>query len=121
MRIDEVIWGSLLNGCKIHGRMDLAEFAVKKLIYINPNNGGYRAILANLYGEMGKWDEAQKVRKTLSEGDAHKAPGCSWIEVDNQVHNFYSVDRSHPKMEEIYGVLECLVDTSKLSYASFHP
>ncbi|KAL0372300.1 UNVERIFIED_CONTAM: Pentatricopeptide repeat-containing protein [Sesamum calycinum] len=123
MRIppDEVIWGSLLNGCKIHGRIDLAEFAVKKLIYINPNNGGYRAILANLYGEMGKWDEAQKVRKTLSEGDAHKAPGCSWIEVDNQVHNFYSVDRSHPKMEEIYGVLECLVDTSKLSYASFHP
>ncbi|KAK4399627.1 Pentatricopeptide repeat-containing protein [Sesamum angolense] len=62
MRIppDEVIWGSLLNGCKIHGRMDLAEYAVKKLIYINPNNGGYRAILANLYGEMGKWDEAQK-------------------------------------------------------------
>ncbi|KAL0327351.1 UNVERIFIED_CONTAM: Pentatricopeptide repeat-containing protein [Sesamum angustifolium] len=123
MRIppDEVIWGSMLNGCKIHGRMDLAEFAVKKLIYINPNNGGYRAILANLYGEMGKWDEAQKLRKTLSEGDAHKAPGCSWIEVDNQVHNFYSVDRSHPKMEEIYGVLKCLVDTSKLSYASFHP
>nr|GEZ61828.1 pentatricopeptide repeat-containing protein At1g33350 [Tanacetum cinerariifolium] len=31
---DEAIWGSLLNGRKIHGRIDLAEIAVKKLIEI---------------------------------------------------------------------------------------
>ncbi|GJS53353.1 pentatricopeptide repeat-containing protein [Tanacetum coccineum] len=37
---DEAVWGSLLNDCKIHGRMDLAEFAVKKLIEIDPSNGG---------------------------------------------------------------------------------
>ncbi|PIN26378.1 hypothetical protein CDL12_00864 [Handroanthus impetiginosus] len=79
MRIppDEVVWGSLLNGCKIHRRTDLAEFAVKKLIEINPKNGGYSAMLANLYGELGKWDEAQKIRKMSSEGNAYKAAGCS--------------------------------------------
>ncbi|KAF2319829.1 hypothetical protein GH714_019465 [Hevea brasiliensis] len=38
---DEVVWGSLLNGCKVHGHTDLAEFAVKKLIEIDPKNGGY--------------------------------------------------------------------------------
>ncbi|KAF2319826.1 hypothetical protein GH714_019454 [Hevea brasiliensis] len=55
---DEVVWGSLLNGCKVHGHTDLAEFAVKKLIEIDPKNGGYGIMLANLYGELGKWDES---------------------------------------------------------------
>ncbi|KAM0070997.1 putative tetratricopeptide-like helical domain superfamily [Helianthus debilis subsp. tardiflorus] len=43
------VWGSLLNSCKIYGRMDLAEIAVKKLIELEPNNGGYGAMLANIY------------------------------------------------------------------------
>lgn len=110
MRIppDEVVWGSLLNGCKIHGHTDLAEFAVKRLIDIDPNNGGYRIMLANVYSDLGKWDEVRKVRKVLEEQNAHKTPGCSWIEIDNQVHQFYSVDKTHPRTEDIYLTLECL-------------
>ncbi|KAL8550644.1 hypothetical protein ACS0TY_009166 [Phlomoides rotata] len=115
---DEAVWGALLNGCKIHRRTDLAEFAVKQLLEINPDNGGYSAMLANLYGELGKWDEAQKVRKKLSEENAYKAAGCSWIEVDNQIHSFHSVDKSHARKEEIYAVLKCLADTSTMQYAS---
>lgn len=106
---DEVVWGSLLNGCKIHGRVDLAEFAVKKLIEIDPNNGGYVVMLANVYVESGKWDEVRKLRKASEDQNAHKTPGCSWIEVDNRVHQFYSVDKTHPRTEEIYTILECLV------------
>ncbi|CAL2275660.1 unnamed protein product [Prunus armeniaca] len=111
MRIepDEVVWGSLLNGCKIYGRTDLAEFAVKNLIQIDPNNGGYGIMLANIYGQLGKWDDARKVRKVLRERNAYKTPGCSWIEVDNQVYQFYSVDKSHPRTEEIYQILDTLV------------
>ncbi|KAL8532802.1 hypothetical protein ACS0TY_009128 [Phlomoides rotata] len=115
---DEAVWGALLNGCKIHRRTDLAEFAVKQLLEINPDNGGYSAMLANLYGELGKWDEEQKVRKKLSEENAYKAAGCSWIEVDNQIHSFHSVDKSHARKEEIYAVLKCLADTSTMQYAS---
>ncbi|KAL5778409.1 hypothetical protein ACOSP7_011335 [Xanthoceras sorbifolium] len=106
---DEVVWGSLLNGCKIHGRTDLAEFAVKKLIEIDPNNGGYGIMLANLYGESGKWDEVGKVRKMLKDRNANKIPGCSWIEVDKQVNMFYSVDKTHPRTEKIYDTLESLI------------
>ncbi|XP_059633567.1 pentatricopeptide repeat-containing protein At1g33350 [Cornus florida] len=111
MRIppDEVVWGSLLNGCKIHGRTDLAEFAAKKLIEMDPNNGGYGIMLANVYGELGNWDEARKTRKMLKEQNAHKIPGCSWIEVDNEVHQFYSFDKTHPRTEDIYTTLQCVV------------
>ncbi|XP_065878086.1 pentatricopeptide repeat-containing protein At1g33350 [Euphorbia lathyris] len=103
---DEVVWGSLLNGCKVYGNTDLAEFAVKKLIEIDPKNGGYGIMLANLYGGLGKWDEVRVVRKKLKEQNAYKIPGCSWIEVDNEVYQFYSVDKTHPKWEEIYKILQ---------------
>ena len=109
MEPDEVVWGSLLNGCKIHGRTDLAEFVVQKLIEIDPNNGGYGIMLANIYGELGKWDEVRKVRKILKDQNAYKTPGCSWIEVDNQVYQFYSIDKSHHRTEEIYKILESLL------------
>ncbi|KAB1211014.1 hypothetical protein CJ030_MR6G018124 [Morella rubra] len=115
MEPDEVVWGSLLNGCKIHGRTDLAEFTVKKLIEIDPNNGGYGIMLANIYGELGKWDEVRKVRKRLKEQNAYKTPGCSWIEVDNQVYQFYSADKSHFRTEEIYTMLETLLDSISLN------
>lgn len=106
---DEVIWGSLLNGCKIHNRIDLAELAAKKLVEIDPRNGGYGIMLANTYVETGKWEEVGKVREMLKDTDAHKTPGCSWIEVDNRVHQFYSVDTTHPMTEEIYAILESIM------------
>ncbi|XP_022773699.1 pentatricopeptide repeat-containing protein At1g33350-like [Durio zibethinus] len=109
MEPDEVVWGSLLNGCKIYGRSDLAELAVKKLIEIDPNNGGYGIMLANLYGELGKWDDVRKLRKKLKEQNAYKTPGCRWIEVDSEVHQFYSVDKTHPRTDEIYNILESMV------------
>ncbi|XP_057808105.1 pentatricopeptide repeat-containing protein At1g33350 [Salvia miltiorrhiza] len=118
---DEVIWGSLLNACRVHWRADLAEFAVRKLAEMSPGNGGYGAMLANLYGEMEKWDEAWRVRAALAGESAYKAAGCSWIEIDNQVHSFYSVDRSHPRTEEIYAVLRCLGDASRMQHASWRP
>lgn len=109
---DEVVWGSLFNGCKVHGQIDLAEFAVKKLIEIDPKNGGYGIMLANLYGELGKWDESRMVRKMLKQHNAYKTPGCSWIEIDNEVYQFYSADKTHPRSEEIYKILGALLGLS---------
>ncbi|GAB2284672.1 hypothetical protein Dimus_019124 [Dionaea muscipula] len=109
---DEVVWGSLLNGCKIHGNTELAELAVKKLINLNPNNGGYMAMLANLYVKSAQWDEAGEVRKMLREKNTHKLLGCSWIEVDGQVHQFNSASDKHPKTDAIYDTLESLFGAS---------
>ncbi|CAA7059238.1 unnamed protein product [Microthlaspi erraticum] len=109
MKPDEAIWGSLLNACKKYGNLDLAEVAVKNLVALNPNNGGYVAMMANLYGEMGNWEAARGARKMIKHQKAYKTPGCSWIEIDSEVHQFYSLDESHPKTEEIYMILDSLV------------
>ncbi|GMN59770.1 hypothetical protein TIFTF001_028858 [Ficus carica] len=109
MEPDEAVWGSLLNGCKIHRRTDLAELALQKLMEIDPHNGGYASMLANIYGEMGNWEEVRKVRKMLKERNAYKTPGCSWVEVNEQVYQFHSADTSHPRIKEIHHILETLV------------
>ncbi|KAJ0680657.1 hypothetical protein HanPI659440_Chr16g0626671 [Helianthus annuus] len=86
--------------------MDLAEIAVKKLIELKANNGGYSVMLANIYGAIGEWDKARTVWKTLKEQKANKIPGCSWIEIVNQVHQFYSAHDSHLKIEHIHLIME---------------
>ncbi|CAH8387696.1 unnamed protein product [Eruca vesicaria subsp. sativa] len=101
MKPDEAIWGSLLNACKKYGHLDLAVVAVKNLVALNPNNGGYISMMANLYGEMGNWEEARRARKMIKLQNAYKTPGCSWIMIDSEVNQFYSLDKSHPKSEEI--------------------
>ncbi|XP_057519994.1 pentatricopeptide repeat-containing protein At1g33350 [Amaranthus tricolor] len=111
IKADEMIWSSLLNGCKIHGNIHLAEFAISKLIEIDPRNGGYISMLANLYVEMAKWDQAHGAWRMLKEQNAQKIPGCSWIEVDCRVHQFHSADETHPRAEEIYSTLGSLFDT----------
>ncbi|XP_058101423.1 pentatricopeptide repeat-containing protein At1g33350-like [Magnolia sinica] len=110
---DEVVWGSLLNGSKIHGNMELAELSVRKLLEIDPNNAGSAVMLANIYSECGRWDDVGMVRKMLKERGVQKTPGCSWIEVDNKVHQFYSADKTHPRAEEIHKILEGLAGLSK--------
>ncbi|CAN0890706.1 Pentatricopeptide repeat-containing protein At1g33350 [Linum grandiflorum] len=109
MEPDEVVWGSLLNGCRVYGNADLAELAIRKLMEIDPKNGSYGVMLANLYGELGRWDDARKVRKMLKESNSYKTPGCSWIEVDNEVYQFRSLDKTHLRTEEIYSALESLL------------
>ncbi|XXG54070.1 hypothetical protein AAC387_Pa03g2043 [Persea americana] len=42
-----------------------------------------------------------------------KTPGCSFIELKNEVHTFYSGSTSHPQTKMIYAKLEALVDEIK--------
>ncbi|CAA7398948.1 unnamed protein product [Spirodela intermedia] len=108
MEPDEVVWGSLLNGCRVYGEVKMAEKAARKLLEMDPGNGGYGVLLANLYSATGRWEEMGGVRKAMKETGGRKLPGCSWIELESEVHRFYSGDRSHPRAGEIVDALQGL-------------
>ncbi|KAK3154651.1 hypothetical protein QOZ80_2BG0193370 [Eleusine coracana subsp. coracana] len=112
---DEVIWGSLLNACRIHRQLELSELAIRKLLELDPNNASYVVMLANVYSEGGCWEEMSKVRKLMKEETiGKKLPGCSWIEVDRKTHRFYSGDDTHPDSDDIYDALEDLTASMEL-------
>lgn len=102
---DELVWGSLLSGCRIH-RQYLAEVAIKELLRLDPDNADYTIMLANLYSENGMRDEMRRTRKVMRNIEVKKLPGCSWVKVNKKTRLFYSCDKAHPESDEIYMVLD---------------
>ncbi|KAL8264827.1 hypothetical protein R6Q59_022957 [Mikania micrantha] len=86
------IWGALLDACRAGKNLKMAKFAAEKLSGIEPEKGSSYVMLSNMSAEMGRWKVVEEVRGLLNERQALKQPGCSWIEVKNQVHVFVSSD-----------------------------
>ncbi|KAK4388469.1 Pentatricopeptide repeat-containing protein, chloroplastic [Sesamum angolense] len=103
---DGAIWGSILGACRIHKNLELGEYAARKLFELEPDNPGAFVLLSNIYAGAGKWDEVAKIRTLLNDKGMKKVPGSTSIEVDSIVHEFLVSDRTHPKSNEIYEMLE---------------
>ncbi|KAL2937238.1 hypothetical protein RDABS01_020687 [Bienertia sinuspersici] len=106
IKADARVWGPLLSACKMHSDTAGAELAADRLIAIEPTNPGNYILLSNIYAASGKWDKVAKMRSFLRDKNLKKTPGCSWLEVSGKKHEFRVADRSHPKSNEIYSILQ---------------
>lgn len=116
---DAHILGSLLNACGRHHEIELADYIAKWLMKLEPNNSGNYVALSNVYATLGKWDEVSNIRGLMKEKGLRKSPGCSWIEVGQELHVFIASDRSHPEIENVYNILDLLV--FEMHYAKDKP
>ncbi|XP_052197396.1 pentatricopeptide repeat-containing protein At4g37170 [Diospyros lotus] len=105
MKPDKFLWASLLGGCRIHGNLELAKRAAEALFEIEPGNAATYVTLANICATAGKWDEVEKIRRSMDDRMVVKKPGLSWIEIKRKVHVFLVGDSSHPKSKEIHDFL----------------
>eukprot|EP01018_Ginkgo_biloba_P018552 Gb_27282 [translate_table: standard] len=103
-----VVWKALLGACRIHGNIDVGKRAAEHLFDLEPQNAAAYVLLSNIYAAAGKWDDAAKMRIMMRDRDVKKNPGCSWIEIKQQVHTFLVGDRSHQQSDEIYAMLDQL-------------
>ncbi|KAL6907821.1 hypothetical protein ACP4OV_001991 [Aristida adscensionis] len=91
MKPNAAIWGALLSACRAHAGLGIAEVALKELINLEPWNSGNYVLLANLYAETGRWEEAGEVRGLMRRMSVNKAPGQSLIEeAEFQLTNAFS-------------------------------
>ncbi|KAL3636887.1 hypothetical protein CASFOL_019186 [Castilleja foliolosa] len=100
------IWENILGACKAHGNVELGERAAEKLFEIDPETDSNYILLSNLYASRGRWNDVSRVRASMSDKGIKKEPGCSWVEVDAQVHVFLSQDASHPRLLDIHRKLD---------------
>ncbi|KAL4195294.1 hypothetical protein AMTRI_Chr05g63930 [Amborella trichopoda] len=114
MKPDAFVLGSLLSACRIHSNLEIAQRAAQRLLELDPSNGGAYVLLSNVYGALGKWNDANRVRNTMLEKSIKKPPGCSLIEVNGTVHEFVVGDISHPRCTEIYAMLDDMIGRLKL-------
>ncbi|KAI8574266.1 hypothetical protein RHMOL_Rhmol01G0341600 [Rhododendron molle] len=77
----------------------------KELIHnmpLKPNIGIWQTLLSacRVHGEFEMGREVGDMLLELDEG------GCSWVEIDKEVHFFYNGDERHPLTKEIHKVLK---------------
>ncbi|OIV93262.1 hypothetical protein TanjilG_23103 [Lupinus angustifolius] len=108
---DGVIWGALLNASWFWKDMEVGERAAEKLFSLNPNPTSAFVILSNMYAVLGRWGHKTKLRKRLRSLELRKDPGCSWIELNNNIHLFSVEDKTHPCSDAIYATVEHITAT----------
>lgn len=90
----------LFGACSSHGNAAMGEELGEALKSLEPQNAISYVVLSNLYCASGRWKEAEIVRKTMSDQGVMKMPGCSWIELRNEVTTFVAGGvSSHPCMD----------------------
>ncbi|KAF8413540.1 hypothetical protein HHK36_001531 [Tetracentron sinense] len=112
---DGVIWSALLGACRIYKNVQLAELALDQLIHLEPKNPANYVMLSNIYGDLGRWEDVARLKVVMRETGVRKLPGCSLIEVNDGVVEFYSLDERHPRREEMYEALRGLMELLRSS------
>ncbi|XP_043703295.1 pentatricopeptide repeat-containing protein At2g13600-like [Telopea speciosissima] len=110
-------WAALLSGCSVHKNEEIAERTAKKIWELLEENSAGYVLLSNIYASAGRWSDVSRVRKLMRDKGLKKIGGCSWIEVRNQVHSFYS-DGCHSHLADIVRVLELLMSEMMVSSLS---
>ena len=107
---DAVTWRALLGACRVHRNVDLATHAAKQILKMDPDDAGTYILLSNLYAVSQRWDDAEEIRKSMRARGITKEPGCSWIQVNKQIHAFILGDDSHPQIDKINKQLNLWID-----------
>ncbi|KAL5982653.1 hypothetical protein ACLOJK_016728 [Asimina triloba] len=108
-----VIWATLLVSCQYYRDNRLAKMVAKKILHLEPSNPGYRVLISNLNASVGRWEDALNARAAMREGGLEKLPGCSSIQVGNEVHEFLAKDTEHEQAKQIYETLDGLNEQLK--------
>lgn len=105
---DALVWRTLLGACQVHGNMELGSLAAKRILELEPHDPAAYVLLSNLYAATGQWQNVTEVRRSMKEKKLTKESGCSWVEINGNVHKFFVGDTSHPQAQEIFDKLDRL-------------
>ena len=88
MSPNDVVLRSLLSACKNHGKFELGEITGKILLRNRVRDPSSYVLLSNLYSRRKMWRDSRKIRADMETMELRKLPGCSWIELDDSIHEF---------------------------------
>ncbi|XP_020103382.1 pentatricopeptide repeat-containing protein At4g04370-like [Ananas comosus] len=102
------VLGIILDSCRAHKFVDIAEAVAKEIISLEPKFAGSYVQLAHSYATIRKWDGVEKAWTKMRELGLKKAPAWSFIELDGAITSFFADHSSHPQQEEMMKVLRIL-------------
>ncbi|OAY59574.2 pentatricopeptide repeat-containing protein At2g02980, chloroplastic [Manihot esculenta] len=109
-----ILWRTLLSACSSHGNVELGKQVTERIFELDNSHGGDYVILSNLYARVRKWEDVDSLRKLMIDRGVVKIPGCSSIEVNNVVHEFFSGEGVHYVSSDLHRALDELVKELKM-------
>ena len=98
----------MLGASRVHRNLELGRHAAEKLLELEPHKTSNFVLLSNIHAEAASWEEVERVRVLMKKSTVEKQPGCSWIELRNEIHAFVSDSPAHPRAAEICNTLKAL-------------
>ncbi|CAN6476825.1 unnamed protein product [Victoria cruziana] len=114
VKADAVVWGALLGACRNRKDDEMGERIMERLLELEPENSGNYVMLSSMYMNAKRWEDAGKIRGMMREQGVIKRPGCSWVDVDDLIHEFRSGDLSHVRWQDIHELLQVLTEEMKI-------
>uniref|UniRef100_A0A1J3HD32 Putative pentatricopeptide repeat-containing protein n=2 Tax=Noccaea caerulescens TaxID=107243 RepID=A0A1J3HD32_NOCCA len=111
------VWSSLLHASRMYKNIELGRLASKNMLELETKNHGAYVLLSNIYADSDNWDNVSHIRQSMKSRGVRKEPGCSVMEVNGEVHEFFVGDKSHPRYTEIEAVWKDI--STKLRLAGY--
>ncbi|XP_050378177.1 pentatricopeptide repeat-containing protein At1g08070, chloroplastic-like [Argentina anserina] len=105
MRIqpNAVVWRTLLASCRAMKNVEMGEEALQQIIRLETPHSGDYILLSNIYASAGRREDALRVRNQMRENRIKKvASGCSVIQLDGVIYEFFAENMVCPHSEEVY-------------------
>ncbi|XP_054805728.1 pentatricopeptide repeat-containing protein At1g08070, chloroplastic-like [Prosopis cineraria] len=110
-----IVWRTLLASCRAHKNVPIGEESFRQIVQLEPAHSGDYILLSTIYALAGRSEDALKVRSQMREMGIKKSPGCSLIELQGVVHEFFSEDDEHSHSKEIYRATDDMIKRIKLA------
>ncbi|KAJ7559475.1 hypothetical protein O6H91_04G086500 [Diphasiastrum complanatum] len=116
---DVWVWTALLGACRVHGDLERGERAAKQVLLLDPDCSSGYVLLSNIYADAGKSNTSAYLQQLRKSRGVHKQPGCTWIEMNDELHAFIANDKEHPQLKEIWEKLSSL--SKQMEEAGYSP
>ncbi|XP_059655844.1 pentatricopeptide repeat-containing protein At2g02980, chloroplastic [Cornus florida] len=109
-----ILWRTLLSACSSHGNLELGNRVMERIFELDDSHGGDYVIFSNMCARVGRWEDVNYIRKLMKTKGVTKVPGCSSVEVNNVVHEFFSGDGTHIEYRKLHQAVDDLFEKLKL-------
>lgn len=113
-KVDAVMLGALLAACRKCKNTEVGERVLNRIMKLEPSNSWNYVVSSKIYATSDKMDESARMIGLMRERGVNKTPGCSWVEVNGKVLEFYASTEPQHGAEDMYQLMGVLVNEMRL-------